>query len=162
MLSEETAVGNYPIEAVLMMDRIVRSAETSLDRQKFEHQQELGNIRDSISRSSYYIAKEIGVRAIITPTWSGSTANLVARFRPKQPIVATTPNETTLDFLSLSWGVVPLFIPPSESIDEMIRFSIEAARKAGHIESGDLVVVTGGAPLLAAGKTNFLKVEVVN
>jgi pyruvate kinase len=162
MLSEETAVGNYPIEAVLMMDRIVRSAETSLDRQKFEHQQELGNIRDSISRSSYYIAKEIGVRAIITPTWSGSTANLVARFRPKQPIVATTPNETTLDFLSLSWGVVPLFIPPSESIDEMIRFSIEAARKAGHIESGDLVVITGGAPLLAAGKTNFLKVEVVN
>ncbi|HET9219814.1 MAG TPA: pyruvate kinase, partial [Terriglobia bacterium] len=118
MLSEETAIGNYPVEAVQMMDRIVRTAETSLDRRKFEHVEEMGNIRDSITRSSYYIAKEIGVRAIVTPTWSGSTANLVARFRPKQPILATTPNETTLDFLSFSWGVVPLFIPPSATIDD--------------------------------------------
>lgn len=159
MLSEETAMGNYPVEAVQMMDRIVREAETALDPRKFEHQEETGNIRDSISRSSYYIAKEIGARAIITPTWSGSTANLVARFRPRQPILATTPNDTTLDFLSFSWGVVPLFIPPSETIDDMIRFSIDAARQAGHIEAGDLVVITGGAPLHASGKTNFLKVE---
>jgi pyruvate kinase len=162
MLSEETAMGNYPVEALQMMDRIVRAAETSLDRRKFEHSEEMGNTRDSITRSTYYIAKEIGVRAIITPTWSGSTANLVARFRPKQPILATTPNETTLDFLSFSWGVVPLFIPPSVTIDEMIRHSIDAARNAGHVETGDLVVITGGAPLHASGKTNFLKVEKVS
>jgi pyruvate kinase len=161
MLSEETAIGNYPIEAVLMMDRIVRAAETSLDREKFEHQKELGNTRDSICRSGYYIAKEIGARAIITPTWSGATANLVARFRPDQPILATTPNEATLDFLSLSWGVIPLFIPPATAIDDVIRFSIEAARRGGLVESGDIVVITGGAPLHSAGKTNFLKVETV-
>jgi pyruvate kinase len=162
MLSEETAMGKYPLEAVQMMDRIVRAAETALDRRKFEHLEEMGNTRDSITRSSYYTAKEIGARAIITPTWSGSTANLVARFRPKQPILATTPNETTLDFLSFSWGVVPLFIPPSASIDDMIRHSIDAARNAGHVEAGDLVVITGGAPLHASGKTNFLKVEKVS
>lgn len=161
MLSEETAVGNYPVEAVLMMDRIVRSAETALDRRKFEHQKELGNVRDSICRSTYYVAKELGVRAIITPTWSGATANLVARFRPKQPIIATTPNEAALDFLSLSWGVVPLPIPPSITTDEVIRYSMDAARRAGHVEVGDQVVITGGAPLHAAGKTNFLKVETV-
>jgi pyruvate kinase len=161
MLSEETAVGNYPIDAVLMMDRIVRSAETALDSKKFEHQKELGDVRDSITRSAYYVAKEIGARAIITPTWSGSTANMVARFRPKQPILAVTPNETTFSFLSLSWGVVPLSIPMSPSLDESIRNSIDAARKAGHVEAGDLVVMTGGAPLHAAGKTNFLKVEKV-
>jgi len=162
MLSEETAVGNYPIEAVQMMDRIVRAAETALDRRKFEHSDEMGNTRDSITRSSYFTAKEIGARAIITPTWSGTTANLVARFRPKQPIIATTPNETTMDFLSFSWGVIPLFIPPSESIDDMIRHSIVAARNAGHVEAGDLVVITGGLPLHAAGKTNFVKVEKVS
>ena len=161
MLSEETAIGNYPVESVLMMDRIVRAAESSLDHKKFEHQKELGNIRDSICRSGFHTAKEIGARAIITPTWSGSTANLVARFRPSQPILATTPNETTLDFLSLSWGVVPLFIPPATTIDEVIRFSIEAARRAGLLEVGDVVVITGGAPLHAAGKTNFMKVETV-
>ncbi len=161
MLSEETAAGKYPVEAVMMMDRIVRSAETALDAQKFEHQKELGNVQDSISRSSYYIAREIGASAIITPTWSGSTASMVARFRPKQPILATTPNEQALDFLSLVWGVIPVFIPPSETIDDMIRFSIAAVRKAGHLHAGDHVVVTGGAPLRSAGKTNFLKVEKV-
>jgi len=161
MLSEETAAGKYPVEAVMMMDRIVRSAETALDVQKFEHQKELGNLRDAISRSSYHIAREIGAAAIITPTWSGSTASMVARFRPKQTILATTPNEQALDFLSLVWGVVPLFIPPSETTDDMIRFSIAAARKAGHLHAGDQVVITGGAPLRAAGKTNFLKVEKV-
>jgi len=159
MLSEETAVGHYPIEAVQMMDRIVRTAETSLDQAHFEHQKELGNVRDSISRSTYYIAKEIGARAIITPTWSGSTASLVARFRPKQPIIATTPNERALDFLSLSWGVVPLSVPSGATIDDIIRFSVDAARRAGHLQSGDLVVITGGVPLHEAGTTNFLKIE---
>ncbi len=159
MLSEETAAGKYPVEAVMMMDRIVRSAETSLDAHKFEHQKELGSIHDSISRSAYHIAKEIGAAAIITPTWSGSTASLVARFRPKQPIIATTPNEMALDFLSLVWGVIPVHIPSSETTDDMIRFSIDASRKAGHLVPGDYVVITGGVPLHAAGKTNFLKVE---
>ena len=146
----------------MTMDRIVRSAETALDIHKFEHPKEMGSAHDSISRSSYHIAREIGAAAIVVPTWSGSTAALVSRFRPKQPILATTPNETALDFLSLSWGVVPLFIPACKTIDDMIRFSIESARKAGHVHSGDHVVVTGGAPLHAAGKTNFLKVEKVD
>jgi pyruvate kinase len=161
MLSEETAAGKYPVEAVLMMDRIVRTAETALDVQKFEHQRELGNLHDAISRSSYHIAKEIGAAAIITPTYSGSTASMVARFRPKQMIIATTPNEQALDFLSLVWGVIPVHIPESNTIDDMIRYSIDSARKAGHLHVGDQVVITGGAPLHAAGKTNFLKVEKV-
>ena len=161
MLSEETAVGKFAVDAVRVMDRIARSAETVLDRWKFEQHQELGNVRDSISRSSYHIAKEIKARAIITPTWSGSTANLVARFRPDQPILATTPNSGTFEFLSLSWGVTPLFISPTKTMDETIEFSIHAAREAGYLRSGDLVVVTGGAPHHVAGTTNFLKVEKV-
>lgn len=161
MLSEETAAGKYPVEAVMMMDRIVRSAETSLDVAKFEHLPELANTRDSISRSTYYIAKEISAAAIITPTWSGTTATLVSRFRPKQPILATTPNEQALDFMALAWGVIPVLIPQSDSIDDLIRFSIQAARKAGHLHSGQHVVITGGIPLHIAGNTNFIKVEKV-
>jgi pyruvate kinase len=161
MLSEETAVGRYPVEAVTMMDRIVRSAETSLDTAKFEHLPELASTRDSISRSTYYIAKEISAAAIITPTWSGTTASLVSRFRPKQPILATTPNEQAFDFMTLVWGVIPVLIPPSDSIDDLIRFSIKAARKAGHLDSGQHVVITGGVPLYIAGNTNFIKVEKV-
>jgi pyruvate kinase len=159
MLSEETAAGKYPAEAVMMMDRIARSAESALDEMKFENIPIEAVTSDAISRASYFVAKEIAAAAIITPTWSGSTACLVSRFRPRQPIVATTPNEATLDFLSLCWGVVPLFLPPSDSIDEMIRLSINAARDAGHIESGQQVIVTGGLPLQVAGNTNFIKVE---
>src|SRR4029079_3796449 len=124
MLSDETAAGKYPVEAVAMMDRIVRAAETGLDSSKFENPPELANTEDSISRSSYHIAREIGAAAIITPTWSGSTASLVSRFRPKQLTIATTPNEQALDFMSLVWGVVPLQIRNADTIDELIRYSI--------------------------------------
>src|SRR3989475_5988344 len=159
MLSEETAVGKYPAEAVMMMDRIARAAEGGLDEIKFENIPIEGGTSDAISRSSYFIAKEVGAAAIITPTWSGSTACLVSRFRPKQPILATTPNEAALDFLSLCWGVIPLRIPQSESLDDMIRLSIDVARQAGYVESGQQVVITGGAPLRVAGKTNFIRVD---
>lgn len=162
MLSEETAAGNYPAEAVMMMDRIARAAEGSLDAMKFENLPVEPITEDAISSSSYFIAKEIGAAAIITPTWSGSTASRVSRFRPMQPIIATTPNEATLDFLSLCWGVIPLAIPPADTMDDMIRHSIDAARRAGHIEPGQHVVITGGAPLHVAGKTNFIKVETVD
>ena len=162
MLSEETAAGKYPSEAVIMMDRIARAAESALDELKFENIPIEAGTSDAISRASYFIAKEIAAAAIITPTWSGSTACLVSRFRPKQPILATTPNEAALDFLSLCWGVVPISIPPSDSLDDVIRFSIDSARRAGYIESGQQVIITGGAPLGVAGKTNFIKVERVN
>jgi pyruvate kinase len=159
MLSDETAAGKYPLEAVMMMDRIARSAESSLDELKFENIPVQTSVNDAISRSSYFIAKDISAAAIITPTWSGSTACRVARFRPKQPILATTPNEAVLDFLSLCWGVIPISIPDSNTLDDVIRLSIEAARRAGYIESGQDVVITGGIPLHVAGKTNFIKVD---
>jgi pyruvate kinase len=159
MLSEESAVGKYPAEAVMIMDRIVRAAETELDSKKFEGLSQIMSTRDAISHSSYFIAKEAPAAAIITPTWSGSTATLVARFRPKQPIIATSPNESALEFLAMSWGVIPLRIRSSDTIDGMIRASIKAALKAGLLERGQQVVVTGGAPLRQAGNTNFIKVE---
>ena len=162
MLSDETAAGKYPVEAVVIMDRIARSAEGALDELKFENIPIEASTSDAISRSSYFIAKEIGAAAIITPTWSGSTACLVSRFRPKQPILATTPNEAALDFLSLCWGVIPIPIPPSDTMDDMIRFSIAAGRQAGYLESGQQVIITGGAPLHVAGKTNFIKVDRVD
>jgi pyruvate kinase len=162
MLSDETAVGKYPAEAVVMMDRIARSAETCLDPVKFENNAIKNATEHAISRASYFIAKEIGAAAIITPTWSGATACLVSRFRPKQLILAPTPNESTMDFLSLCWGVVPLRILPSESIDEMIHFALEAARKVGYLESGQQVIITGGVPLRVSGKTNFIKVDRVS
>ena len=135
----------------MMMDRIARAAELSLDTLKFENLPVEPVTEDAISSSSYFIAKEIGAAAIIAPTWSGSTASRVSRFRPLMPIIATTPNEATLDFLALCWGVIPLSIPEAKTMDDMIRHSIDAARHAGHLQSGQHVIITGGAPLHVAG-----------
>jgi len=159
MLSDETAVGKYPAESVMMMDRIARTAEGSLDELKFENIPIEHTTSDAISRAAYSVAKECGADAIITPTWSGSTACRVSRFRPKQPILAMTPNEATLDFLSLCWGVIPIPIPESDTLEDVIRFSIAAARRVGHAESGAHVIITGGAPVHVPGNTNFIKVE---
>jgi pyruvate kinase len=159
MLSDETAAGKYPIEAVMMMDRIAHAAEQCLDEAKFESIPIAANTADSISRASYFVAKETNAAVIIAPTWSGSTPRLVSRFRPKQPILAMTPNEATLDFLSLCWGVIPIQISESDTMDDLIRLSIAAARNAGLAEPGQRVVITGGAPLHIAGKTNFIKVD---
>jgi pyruvate kinase len=159
MLSEETAVGKYPVEAVMIMSRIAIAAEAALDPTKFENIASQVSTADAISRSSYFIGKEIDAAAIITPTWSGTTACRVARFRPKQAIVATTPNERVLDFLSFCWGVEPVRIPPSENVDDIIKYSIEAARQAGYINKGREVIITGGMPLDVPGKTNFIKIE---
>jgi pyruvate kinase len=159
MLSDETAAGKYPAEAVMMMDRIARFAESSLDELKFENIPIGTTTADAISRATYFIAKEACAAAILTPTWSGSTPCRVARFRPRQPIVATTPNHAVLDFLSLCWGVIPISISNSDSMDDVVRLSIDAARRAGYVRSGQLVVVTGGAPLGVPGNTNFIKVE---
>jgi pyruvate kinase len=159
MLSEETAAGKYPTEAVLMMDRIVRAAEACLDPVKFENIAAEASTRDAITRATYFIAKAIDAAAIITPTWSGSTACLVSRFRPKQLILAATPNDSALDFLSLCWGVIPLSIPLSETLDDVIRITIESALKAGYLEAGQQVIITGGSPLHTAGNTNYIKVH---
>src|SRR5262249_39459028 len=121
MLSDETAVGKYPVETVVMMDRIAREAERSLDITKFENIPFEAGTEHAISRAAYFIAKEIDAAAIMTPTWSGTTATLVSRFRPKQLILAPTPNETSLDFLGLCWGVVPFLIPSPDTIDDMIH-----------------------------------------
>jgi pyruvate kinase len=162
MLSDETAAGKYPAESVMMMDRIARTAEGSLEELKFENISIEHTTNDAISRAAYAVAKQCGAAAIITPTWSGSSACRVSRFRPKQPIVATTPNEAALDFLSLCWGVTPIPIPESDTMDDVIRFSIAAARRAGFVEPGQHVIITGGAPLRVPGNTNFIKVERVD
>lgn len=159
MLSEETAMGAYPVEAVTMMDRIARSAERSLDPLVFEDLPMDPGTSDAISRAAHLIARDTAAAAIVTPTWSGSTACLVSRFRPKQPILASTPNDRALDFLALSWGVVPLKTSRSTNIEDMVRQTIRVARRAGLLTSGQNVVVTGGAPLQVTGTTNFIRVE---
>jgi len=164
MLSQETAVGDYPLESLRMMSKVALKAESAIDYgvSVAENVPRSGaGIADAISHATCQAARDLDVAAIITPTTSGSTARMVARYRPRAPIVAVSLRKETVRRLSLSWGVYPFEIPQVRDTDEMVERSIEIALREGFVRKGDRVVVTAGVPLNVPGTTNLLKVEEV-
>lgn len=159
MLSEETAIGHHPVEAVEIMSRIAQRIE----REKLPAQlsrEPHTSTTEAIGQSACLIAESIGAAAIITSTRSGASAQLVAKFRPRPPIIAVTYSEEIQNRLALVWGVTPLIVPFSQaSTDEMLQRAIEAALEAQLIVKGDWVVLTAGAPFGISGTTNLIKVE---
>jgi len=165
MLSGETAIGRYPVEAVETMARICANAEAHLPYGRLLHGEsdagDHGTITEAISLSAVEIAGEVSAKAIITATMSGMTARMVARHRPSVPIVAVTPNHTTLLRLALVWGVVPVQVAEFGNTDDMVDMMVRAARERGLVAWGDPVVLTAGIPFGSGGETNMLKVHVV-
>jgi pyruvate kinase len=162
MLSGETAVGRYPIEAVRTMARIAEVTERSLPYEDWLRRTFLVpsmGVADAIGRMACEVAAEIGAKAIIASTTSGSTARLVAMHRPHTQIIAPTPTPSTCRQLALVWGVEPLLVEQFSNTDAMIVTVVKAAQTCGFVEDGDLVVITAGVPLGGAGLTNLLKVH---
>ena len=164
MLSAETAVGAYPLEAIRFLVRCATITERSLDYDAMlaagvRHKRQ--TITDSISYACCATAADLGAAAIITSTTSGSTARMVARHRPKAPIIAVSPSLESLRKLQLIRGVTTIFSDCSTTMDEQLDKSIAAAQQAGFIDNGDLVVVTAGMPIGTTGSTNMLKVRTV-
>lgn len=165
MLSGETAAGKYPVQAVETMARIAQRAELAVD---FDDLLEVRGatiqrtVTDGISHAVCTIAKELRVTAIITATASGHTARMIAKYRPKVPVIAVTPRPKVLRKLCLVWGVEPLAIGDVNGTDEMIASSVDVALAAGLISGGDLVVITAGVPVGVHGTTNMMKVHTVS
>ncbi|MGQ9681177.1 MAG: pyruvate kinase [Anaerolineae bacterium] len=164
MLSGETAVGQYPVEAVQVMARIVQYAEQRRpDRRLADPIQGLRHcsIAEAVSHAATETAADLDAHAIITPTASGYTARMVARYRPEAPIVAVTPNPSTQRRLTLCWGVCPLLAGPAESTDRMTEEAVQAAIAHGWVRQGYTVVITGGSAGSPPGTTNMIAVRVV-
>src|SRR6266571_2551941 len=162
MLSGETAVGEYPVEAVAYMDRIARAVEPSLDyRHELPEAPDNPTIGQAMSNASCDLAEALQAKAILVPTFTGRTANAVARLRPRRPIVALTHVDWAMRQLALEWGVTPLLISETSDVEELWRLAVEAAREAGIVESGDSVVITAGTAVNIPGTTNVIKVDVV-
>ncbi|AEG59628.1 pyruvate kinase [Desulforamulus ruminis] len=164
MLSGETAAGKYPVQAVETMARIAQRAEQAVNFDALLETRGSAlqrTVTDGISHAVCTIAKELGVSAIITATASGHTARMIAKYRPKVPIIAVTPKADVLRKLALAWGVEPLLIGPLTGTDEMISASVEVSLTAGLISAGDLVVITAGVPVGVHGTTNMMKVHTV-
>ena len=163
MLSEETAIGRFPIEAVAMMREISVMAEGGLpcrvDDDAFHGSDGALSVTDAISGATARIADEVGARLIATSTSSGYTARQVARERPRQPIVALTQNERVLRQLALVWGVAPLRVRAYEGTDDMLQAVSSTLVNADFAEKDDIIVVTAGLPIGGRGTTNLLKVH---
>ncbi len=162
MLSGETASGKHPVEAVRTMARIAVRAEDDINYHKrfFDHDMAENSldITDAISHATCLIAYNMNAKAIVTVTKSGNTAKMISRFRSDIPIIACTPDAATYRQLSLSWGVTPITIGEERVTDVLFDQAVNATRRAGYVEAGDLVVMTAGVPLAVSGKTNLIKV----
>ncbi len=162
MLSGETAVGKYPVEAVKTMTRIAVETEKSLqDERNLDDIVTKRSITNAIGYSTCKTAHDLNATSIITSTRSGYTARMVARYRPQCQVVAATPSERTLKKLLLVWGVIPVKSQVTDSTDGMIEVSVKAAEDEGYVESGNLVVITAGAAGGIPGTTNLIKVHMV-
>jgi len=164
MLSGETAIGRYPVEAVKVMARVAARGEAAFDfeeRLAESSQWPCETVTDGISQATVSLANDLQARAIITATASGHTAFMVAMHRPETPIIAVTPDVATQRRLTLAWGVRALLAKRGKSTDELILHAIGRAREEGLVAEEDVVVVTAGVPAGVPGLTNLIKVEVV-
>lgn len=162
MLSAETAVGKYPVESVRMMAEIARRTEASPRYEELLANRRIettASIADAISHATCQTARDLDLAAIITATQSGSTARLIAKFRPKAPIIAVTPNPEVARQLCLVWGVHPVIVEPSDSTDAMFEACERAAKSTGLVARGDLVAITVGVRTGVPGSTNLLKIQ---
>ena len=162
MLSGETAIGSFPVEAVKIMSRIALKAEEALEYRtmlNYYQQDTRETITDAISYAACRAAYDLNAAVIISATRSGFTARMVSKFKPKAPIIAVTPGEKVASALTLSWGVYPLLAPSAGHSDEIFNTAVKAALEAGLIKGGELVVLTGGVPVGVPGTTNFMRIE---
>jgi pyruvate kinase len=159
MLSEETAVGKYPVEAVQFMTRIIQNAEMDFPHRAFLEAVPSREIADAVAHAACVLADHLDAAAIAVYTQSGRTARAISRFRPRQPVIALSPMQKTMQILPLFWGCLPLSVAESGDIDEMVESAGRVLLQSGLVKKGDLIVLTAGLPIGVPGTTNMIKVK---
>lgn len=164
MLSGETASGKYPVEAVTMMVDIAKATEASLNYDQILKERSRvkdAGITNAIGHATCTSAQGLKATAILTPTATGYTAQVVSKFRPRAPILAFTSTEQVARHLSLAWGVTPIVTEPVDSEMDVFLDAINKSVKKGYIADGDTIVITAGAPVGVGGMTNMLRIHIV-
>jgi pyruvate kinase len=159
MLSGETAAGDYPLEAVGMMDRIIREAEANV----FEPARPVRfaelRISEVIAGAVCRAAEELKMKAVVVFTETGASARLVSKYRPRVPIVAFTPNPESYPRMGLLWGVKSRRTSAQKNIDELTREAESRLREEKMVEDGDIVGIIAGTPVGARGSTNLMRLR---
>jgi pyruvate kinase len=163
MLSEETASGQFPVEAVQMMAKIAQAAEEEFPFDQFLKRETEGrtDLPQAISHAASLLAEEVDAVAIVTPTESGSTTRWVSKLRPRQPILALSRHLFTIRRLNLCWGVYPVLVSDWKDTDDMLERAKRMPKELGIASTGDKIVIIAGVPISIPGTTNLIKVETV-
>ena len=165
MLSEETTLGEFPIEAVNVMSKVAYEIEHNYPERKVARsnkEDENREITDSVTEAVVKAASDIGAKAIIALTETGYTARMVSRYKPIQMILSLTPNPITANQLCLSFGCVPVLIPEISTFEEVLKYVKNYCLKNKIAQKGDNIVVTGGMPFNKKGfSTNMITVETI-
>ncbi len=161
MLSNETTVGKFPIETLNMMEKIINSAEKDIDYLEFleRHEEKDKDITGMISRSVAECASKLNCSSIIAPTMSGYTARKMSNCRPSCPIIAVSPNPSTVKSLQLHFAVNPVLIEELKDFDKIIEVSKKVTFDLISTKPGDKIIITGGYPFKEVKSTNFMKIE---
>ena len=165
MLSGESAVGQYPVETIQMMDRIAQEVETDPSYDTLVHAIDLPPVptgADAIAAAAYAISDTVNVASILCYTATGSTALRVARERPNMPVVGLTPIARTAQRLTLVWGIETVLTSDPEDLADMVRKATGIAYEHGFVKPGQGVVITCGVPLGSPGATNMIRLAFVD
>ena len=164
MLSEETAIGDYPVEAAEMMVKIASEAEAALPYRRviWERRDDvLPEVNDATARAACQMVHQVRAKAIVAFTTGGTTALRLSKYRPLEPILAVTPYEKVVRHLALVWGVHAVSKRAPADIEAVFALAEEVARESGLVGKNDLIIITCGLPLAVPGSTNLVKVHQV-
>jgi len=166
MLSGETSVGEFPVIVIETMAKIVRNVEElgypyNVKEEPVRAQDLTTNLSDAVCGSAVYLAEHTNAVGIVSMTGSGYTAFEISSYRPKASTYIFTPNKQLLNALSLVWGVRSFYYNNTESTDQTIEDVNNTLKADGLVQVGDVVINTASVPLVKKGKTNMLKVSVI-
>ena len=163
MLSEETAAGRHPVEAVATMRRIAEDTEAAFPFERWMRRFEdaaLQSLPEAVAGAACELAEHVGAAVIVAWTESGATARLVSRHRPRRPILALSTRPETARRLALVWGVIPLVAEGGTDTDAMLEKAPALALQRGLLKPGEIAVITAGIPMGVSGSTNLIKAAV--
>ena len=167
MLTEETAIGDYPCEALETVDRIIRTVEknNAVDAERFEVEGYKMSISHAVSMTTKHLLEAVDVKSIVTYTKSGTTARFIARYRPNVPVLAVLPDRESARKLVITRGIVPYIEPKMLSMEEMLSNASLYSKKVGLAEVGDSILITAGQPDTGKGTvppTDFVYISKVD
>lgn len=162
MLSDETAIGSYPTDAVTFLGKVAQEAERSFEFEEYKlrlRDVDRETVPDAVAYAACAAAVKLRAGAIVACTETGSSARLVAKYRPQQPLYGVSTQPRAVQRMSLYWGVIPVLLPPISSRLEEIEAGLRVIKELEHLDSGTRAIVTGGISAKAAGSTRIMEIR---